>query len=115
MSDNEVPAPVYQPGQVVNGHVWTGAEWLAVQPPTSQPAAPVGPKPMSSGRIIAAVVAFVVAAIAAYIGFSWIVGSGELEQQGNQFAGILTLLGLGAFTVAAAFGIAGAVILTRKP
>ena len=29
--------PAYQPGQIVNGHVWTGTEWLPVQIPEPPP------------------------------------------------------------------------------
>jgi hypothetical protein len=38
----------------------------------------------------------------------------DLEADGNQFSGILGLLGLGAWVVAAGFGIAGIVLVNRK-
>lgn len=98
--------PVYQPGQIVNGHVWTGTEWLPVQ----QPVKPAG---SSTLRTFGALVAFIVAAVAAAQGLSWIVSFSQLDSEGNQFAGLLALLGMGAFAVAAAFGLAG-IFLIKK-
>lgn len=39
--------PQYQPGQIVNGHVWTGTHWLPLQPDAPKPA---GSKPPLSQR-----------------------------------------------------------------
>jgi hypothetical protein len=107
MSEIQSQPPVYQPGQIMNGHVWTGTEWVPVvqQPSTS------GSSPW---RMIGGIVALVVAAIAAIQGLSWIAGFADLDGQGNPFAGILALLGMGALAVAAGFGIAGIVLLTKK-
>ena len=97
----------YQPGQVVNGHVWTGTQWLPIQESRTQ-AAP------SPWRTIGGVVALVVAGIAGLMGVSWLMSWLELENQGNAFASILMLLGMGALAVAAGFGIAGIVLITKK-
>jgi hypothetical protein len=97
----------YQPGQVVNGHVWTGTQWLPIQESRPQ-AAP------SPWRTIGGVVALVVAGIAGLMGVSWLMSWLELENQGNAFASILMLLGMGALAVAAGFGIAGIVLITKK-
>ena len=107
MTDQQPQPPVYQPGQVVNGHVWTGTEWLAV----------AQPKPVSTGtsplRTLGAVVAFIVAGVAALQGLSWIVSFLQLDSEGNQFAGLLALLGMGALAVGAGFGLAGIFLLKK--
>jgi hypothetical protein len=105
MSEQPQP-PVYQPGQIVNGHVWTGTEWL----PVAVPPAPAG---ASVWRTLGAVVAFIVAGVAALQGLSWIVGFLQLDSDGNQFAGLLALLGMGALAVGAAFGLAGIFLLKK--
>lgn len=99
--------PVYQPGDQVNGHVWTGTQWLPI-------AAPVQPASRSPWRTVAGVVAIIVAGLAVMQGLSWIGSSLELDSEGNPFAGFLTLLGMGALVVGAAFGITGVVLLTKK-
>gem|GEM_PF-3911931 len=58
--------------------------------------------------------ALVVAAIAGLMGVSWLMSWLELESEGNAFASILMLLGMGALAVAAGFGIAGIVLITKK-
>ena len=107
MSENQPQAPAYQPGQIVNGHVWTGTEWLPVQ----QPAASSGSSPW---RTVGGVVALIVAALAGIQGLSWLGSFFDLDSQGNQFAGFLALLGMGALAVAAGFGITGIVLLNKK-
>ncbi len=102
----QVEPPAFQPGQIVNGHVWTGTEWLPVQ----QPVKPTG---SSTLRTLGAVLAFIVAGVAALQGLSWIVSFAQLDNEGNQFAGLLALLGMGALAVAAAFGLAG-IFLIKK-
>ena len=106
MSEQAQP-PLPQPGQVVNGYVWTGAEWLPI----------VQPKPVSTGsstlRTLGAVLAFIVAGVAALQGLTWLVGFLDLDSDGNQFAGLLALLGMGALAVAAAFGLAGIFLLKK--
>lgn len=97
--------PQYQPGQIVNGHVWTGVQWLPVH---QQPAPP------SPWRTIAGVAALIVAALAGLMGVSWMLSWLELESEGNPFSSFLMLLGMGALAVAAGFGIAGIVLLTKK-
>lgn len=99
----QIQPPAYQPGQVVNGHVWTGTEWLQIQKPAAQP--------RSGWRITAGMVCLVVAALAGAQALSWLSGFMDLDSQGNQFAGILALLGMGAGVVAAGFGVAGVVLL----
>ena len=108
MSDSEAPVPVYQPGQVVNGHVWTGAEWLRIAQPK---AAPQG---MSTWRVFGAVAAFIAAGIAGLQGLTWLFRYMQLERDGNQFAGFLSLLSMGALAVAVAFGLAGVFLVTKR-
>lgn len=101
-------SPQYQPGQVVNGHVWTGTEWLRVQQQ------PLPPAPASQWRTVGGVVALVVAAIAGFQGVAWLVGWFQLEGDDNPFASILALLGMAALAVSAGFGIAGINLITGK-
>lgn len=108
MTEQQQPQPpVYQPGQVVNGHVWTGTEWL----PVAQP------KPQIQGnstmRTFGAIVAFIVAGVAGLQGLSWLINFATLDSEGNQFAGILALLGMAALAVGAAFGLAGIFLLKK--
>ena len=45
------PPPQYPVGSIVNGHVWTGAEWVPVQVmPTTPPPRPMPAKPPLSTR-----------------------------------------------------------------
>ena len=104
---NPEPQSPYVPGTVVNGHVWTGTEWL----PIAQPPAP---KTSSPWRTVAGVVCLAVALLAGIQSLSWLIGFVNLEEQGNQFAGLLALLGMGGGAVAVAFGVAGIVLLTKK-
>lgn len=107
MSESQPQPPVYQPGQVVNGHVWTGSEWL----PVAQP------KPVSPGgsplKTLGAVLAFIVAGVAGLQGLSWIISFVQLDSEGNQFAGLLALVGMGALAVGAAFALAGIFLLKK--
>ena len=109
MSDGIPQPPQYAAGSIVNGHVWTGSEWVPVQVvPQSQPAQ------KSPWRIVAGVVALLCGGLAGIQGLSWLVGFNDLQSQGNPFAGMLALLGLGALAVAAGFGISGIVLVTKK-
>ena len=99
--------PVFQPGQIVNGHVWTGTEWLRV----TQPAA--APKAKSTWVILAGVVCLIVAGLAGIQALQWMLSFNELESEGNQFAGILALLTMGAGVIAAGFGVAGVLLLKK--
>ena len=101
--------PAFEPGQVVNGHVWTGTEWLRV----AAPVAPTVPKPKSTWVILAGVVCLLVALLAGLQAVSWLASFSELESEGNPFAGMLALLGMGAGVVAAGFGVAGVVLLKK--
>lgn len=105
MSDQPQP-PVFEPGQVVNGHVWTGTEWLRV-------AQPPGPKTKSVWVTLAGVVCLIVAGLAGIQALQWMISFGELESEGNQFAGILAVLTMGAGVVAAGFGVAGVLLLKK--
>ena len=105
MTESTQP-PAYQPGQIVNGHVWTGTEWLPVQ----QTPAPAG---SSVWRTLGAVLAFIVAGVAGLQGLSWIAGFAELDNNGNQFAGLLAVMGMGALAVGAAFALAGIFLLKK--
>ena len=98
--------PVYKPGDQVNGHVWTGTEWLKVE-------VPAVPKAKSGWITTAGVICLLVAALAGAQALSWLASFGTLESDGNQFAGILALLGMGAGVVAAGFGVAGVVLLKK--
>ena len=102
----QVQPPVYQPGQIVNGHVWTGTEWLPVVQPQV-------PKVKSTWVILAGVVCLIVALLAGLQALSWLVSFSDLDSEGNQFAGILALLGMGAGVVAAGFAVAGVVLLKK--
>jgi len=64
--------------------------------------------------VVAAVIAILIAVLFLYLGYSWFSGFTELEAKGNDFAGLLAIFGLGAWTIAAAFGITGIILLTRK-
>jgi apolipoprotein N-acyltransferase len=108
MSEDQQQPVAYQPGQIVNGHVWTGTEWL----PVVQAAKPTGSS--STWKLIAAIVAFVVTAVAGIQGMYWLGAFLDLEGDGNPFAGILALLGMGALAVAAGFGIAGIMLLNKR-
>jgi hypothetical protein len=108
MSTNEPQPVVYQPGQIVNGHVWTGTEWL----PVVQAAKPAGSS--SPWLTLGIIVSFVVAGLAGIQGIYWMFGGIDLENQGNPFAGILTLLGMGALVVAAGFVILGFVLMNKR-
>lgn len=68
----------------------------------------------STGRTVGGVICLIVAFLAGLQCVSWISGFSDLDAQGNQFAGMLAVLGLGAFVVAAGFGVAGIVLLSRK-
>jgi len=68
----------------------------------------------STGRKVGGVVCLLVAAVLALLGFSWFQGFVTLEADGNQFAGILALLGVGAWVVGAAFGVWGVTLFSRK-
>lgn len=103
MNDNTA-----QPGEIRNGYVWTGDQWVALATP-SPPS-----QGISTTRVIVASVAFVVAGVAALMGISWMFSFVELNAKGNDFAGLLALFGMGALTVAAGFGITGVLVLTRK-
>ena len=105
MSEQTQP-PAYQPGQVVNGHVWTGTEWLPVVQPQ-------GPKVKSVWVTLAGVVCCIVALLAGVQALSWLLSFSELDSEGNPFAGILALLTMGAGVVAAGFGVAGVLLLKK--
>lgn len=100
--------PTYAVGQVVNGHVWTGTEWLAVVPA----AKPAGSS--STWKLVAGIVAFVVAAVAGIQGMYWLGAFLDLDNQGNPFAGVLALLGMAALAVAAGFAIAGIMLVNKR-
>ena len=68
----------------------------------------------TSGQTAAGVICLVVAALLIWLGMGWFGSFGDLEDNGNDFAGLLALLGLGAFVVAAGFGITGIVLLSKK-
>ena len=67
-----------------------------------------------TGRMVGGVIALLVAAVVAFIGLGWIQGFADLDAQGNPFAGILALFGIGAWVVAAGFGVWGIVLMSRK-
>ena len=55
----------------------------------------------SSQRTVGGVICLIVAGLAGVQGVSWFSGFAELDAAGNQFAGVLAVLGLGAFVVTA--------------
>jgi hypothetical protein len=90
---------------------WDGSTWTG----HTRAAAPISrPSTRSTGRTIGGIVALLVALLVAYLGYGWLQGFNNLQSEGNQFAAILGLFGLGAFVVAAAFGIWGLVLLSKK-
>jgi hypothetical protein len=99
--------PTYKPGDQVNNYVFTGTEWLPI-------ATPPAPKSASPWRLIAGVVCLVAGGLAGLQALSWIASFSDLDSQGNQFAGILAVLGMGGAAVAVAFGVTGILLLTRK-
>lgn len=105
MSEQPKP-PAYQPGQVVNGHVWTGTEWLRIAEPAS-------PKSKSAWLTVAGIICCAVSLLAGLQGLSWLIAFYDLQSDGNQFAGMLAVLGMGAGVVAAGFGVAGVVLLKK--
>jgi hypothetical protein len=68
----------------------------------------------STGRTIGGIICVLVALYAGWTGVNAFIGFSDLEAEGNTFAGALVLVGLGAFVVAAAFGVWGLVLLSRK-
>lgn len=108
MSDDMQRAPKYQAGQVINGFVYTGTEWVPLKQPA--PAPRQNPLWLTIGGIIA----LVICSVAGIQGLAWLSEWFALEQRGNPFSGVLLVLGLGAMTVAAAFGFVGLFIFTRK-
>lgn len=105
MSEQPKP-PAYQPGQVVNGHVWTGTEWLRIAEPAS-------PKSKSAWLTVAGIICCAVSLLAGIQGLSWLIAFSDLQSDNNQFAGMLAVLGMGAGVVAAGFGVAGVVLLKK--
>jgi hypothetical protein len=111
MTDQQPTAPASLPPGVVwdgtnwryGAQVWDGTTWSGAAAPRS-----------STGRTVAGVLCLVVAAVAILIGWGWVTGYMDLEAQGNDFAGLLILLVLGAAAVAAGFGITGLVLLSPK-
>lgn len=87
-------------------------QWVRIVDGKIQSAKVAGQR--STGRVIGGVVAFIVAAFALIQGISWFTGWADLDAAGNPFAGTLLLLGLGAFAVAAGFGIWGIVLVSKK-
>jgi hypothetical protein len=71
-------------------------------------------KPVTTGRIITGSICIAVAGLAALQGWFWISSYMELENAGNQFAGFLVPLILGAFVVTAGFGIGGYFLITPR-
>lgn len=98
--------PIYRPGDQANGHVWTGTEWLPIAYPAPRQA-------KSVWLTVSGVVCLIVAALAGLQSLWWLVGFVDLDSQGNQFAGLLALLGMGGAVVAVGFGVAGVVLLKK--
>jgi hypothetical protein len=90
---------------------WDGSTWTG----HTRAAAPISrPSTRSTGRTIGGAVALLVALLVGFLGYGWFQGFNDLQSEGNQFAAILGLFGMGAFVVAAAFGIWGLVLLSKK-
>lgn len=89
------------------------AGWVIIQDGKVRRAKPPGSSQrISTGRLIGGIICLVVAGLAALQGWSWLSGFAELQADGNPFSGILVILLLAAFTVAAGFGVAGIVLLS---
>ncbi len=90
------------------GQYWDGRRWI------NAAGAPASTATRSTGRTIGGIVALLVAALVAFLGYGWFQGFTELDAKGNPFAGMLGLLGMGAVVVAAGFGVWGIVLLSKK-
>ena len=73
-----------------------------------------GREPASTGRKVAGWICIVVAAIAGLQTWSWFQGFGELQDEGNMFAGLLAPLILIGFLAFGGFLAAGIVLLQGK-
>lgn len=105
-------APVVEAGQPIQlppGSTWDGERWVLPSTPTAGPS-----QGNSTGRTVGGIILVLVAGFALLQGISWFSGYADLEAQGNQFAGMLVPLALGAFAVAAGFGVWG-ILLLQKP
>lgn len=89
----------------MNGYVWTGVEWVRVAYPV--------PQSKSVWVTLSAVACLLVAALVGLQALYWLFGFVDLDSRGNQFAGFLALLGMGAGVVAVGFGVAGVVLLKK--
>lgn len=100
----------YKPGSgPYEGFYSAGRGWVRIEGGQV-----IKPEGRSTGRTIGAVICLIVAFLAGLQGISWLTSYGELDAGGNTFAGVLALVSLGAFVVAAGFGVAGIVLLSRK-
>jgi hypothetical protein len=110
---NSAPQAGWYPSQSTpnTDAYWDGSTWTG----HTRAAAPISrPSTRSTGRTIGGIVALLVALLAAYLGYGWFQGFNNLQSEGNPFASILGIFGMGAFAVAAAFGIWGLVLLSKK-
>lgn len=73
-----------------------------------------GRKPVPVGSKIAGWICIAVTSLAAFQGYAWLTSYMELENSGNQFSGLLVPMFLGAFAVAAGFGVGGYFLLTPR-
>jgi hypothetical protein len=111
---NSAPQAGWYPNQSnpTTDAYWDGSTWTGHTRTATTIAAP--PATRSTGRTIGGIVALLVAALVAFLGYGWFQGFTELNAKGNPFAGMLGLLGMGAVVVAAGFGIWGTVLLSKK-
>ncbi|MBM3670117.1 MAG: zinc ribbon domain-containing protein [Actinobacteria bacterium] len=122
----EAAAPVGPDPVVINGvtytpgsgpfaglYVFPGGGWVTIENGQIRKASALGGGP-SGGRIIAAIICFIVGGFALLQSFSWFAGFAELDADGNMFAGMPVPLALGALSIGAAFVIGGIVLLSRK-
>jgi hypothetical protein len=100
----------YKPGSgPYDGFYSDGRGWVRIE--GGQVIKPAG---RSTGRTVGGVICLVVAALAGIQAVSWLSGYGDLDASGNPFAATLAVLSLGAFVVAAGFGVAGIVLLSKR-
>jgi hypothetical protein len=112
MSEMQPPPPTYKPGQVVDGYVWTGTEWLLVQDGSAPAEAPG--KPLTTWQLLSGILLLLVAGAGLIQGATWLYSFYDLSGSGNRFAGILLVLGLAGLAVGVGFGVWGVNVLTKK-
>ncbi len=106
----------YNPGSgpFAGLYSFAGGGWVTIENGQVRKASAVGGG-ISGGRIVAAIICFIIGGFALLQSFSWFAGFSDLESEGNPFAGMLVPLALAALAVGAGFVVGGIVLVSRKP